>query len=231
MRPEAQAVIERYRRRDRQYSPLDPAVYQSRQEFERALIRWLKFVRIRTARELTTFEVGCGSGGVLLQLLRLGFEPKNLAGNELQPALAKRAREILPSAVRIYDGDALDLSLPSQQFDVVLQSLVFSSILDDSSQEDLARLMWKFTKPGGGVLSYDFDYNNPGNPDVRAVTLKRIRQLFPGANIKTWRITLAPPLSRIVTRLHPAAYGIANVFPFLRTHLLCWIAKDASLPD
>lgn len=228
MHPEAHAVIERYRRRRRQYSPLDPAVYQSRQEFERALIKWLKHLGVASAGHLRALEIGCGSGGVLLQLLRLGFQPRNIAGNELQPELVERARETLPAATRIYAGDASDLALLDGEFDIVIQSLVLSSILDDSFQQVLARRMWDLAKPGGGVLSYDFDYNNPANPDVRAVTIRRIRGLFPRGRITSWRLTLAPPLSRLVTRVHPALYTALNVLPFLRTHLLCWIEKPKS---
>jgi SAM-dependent methyltransferase len=230
MHPEAHAVIERYQRRHRQYSPLDPAVYQSRQELERALIKWLKYLGVTSAGHLRAFEIGCGSGGVLLQLLRLGFQPQNIAGNELQPELVERARATLPAATHIYAGDAADLTLPDGEFDVVIQSLVLSSILDDSFQQALARRMWDLAKPGGGVLSYDFDYNNPANPDVCAVTFKRIRQLFPHGHVTSWRLTLAPPLSRAVTRIHPAAYTFLNVVPFLRTHLLCWIAKPQLAP-
>jgi hypothetical protein len=39
------------------------------------------------------------------------------------------------------------------------------------------------------------------------------------------RVTLAPPISRRLTRVHPGLYGVINALPFLRTHLLCWIAK------
>ena len=48
---------------------------------------------------------------------------------------------------------------------------VFPSILDDSFQQKLADRMWALTKPGGGILWYDFIYNNPRNPDVRGVPL------------------------------------------------------------
>ena len=87
--------------------------------------------------------------------------------------------------------------------------------------------MWALVKPGGGVLWYDFVYNNPRNPDVRGVPLKHIRELFPRGKIYSWRITLAPPISRRVTRLHPALYAVFNLFPILRTHVLCWIQKPA----
>jgi hypothetical protein len=53
--------------------------------------------------------------------------------------------------------------------------------------------MWALTKPGGGVLWYDFIYNNPRNLEVRGVPLHRIRQLFPEGTIHHWKLTLARP--------------------------------------
>ena len=75
------------------------------------------------------------------------------------------------------------------------------------------------------MLWYDFTVNNPRNPDVRGVPLARVRELFPHGHITTRRVTLAPPISRLVCRVHPAAYGLFNALPWLRTHVLCWIAK------
>jgi hypothetical protein len=81
---------------------------------------------------------------------------------------------------------------------------------------------------GGFVKRWDYDfiYNNPRNPDVRGVPLKRIRELFPFGKIDSWRITLAPPISRRITRIHPVLYHVFNTFYFLRTHVLCWISKS-----
>ena len=39
------------------------------------------------------------------------------------------------------------------------------------------------------------------------------------------RLTLAPPISRRVTKVHPALYTLFNLLPFLRTHVLGWIKK------
>jgi hypothetical protein len=38
-------------------------------------------------------------------------------------------------------------------------------------------------------------------------------------------VTLAPPLARAVCALHPALYGVFNVLPLLRTHVLAWVHK------
>ena len=110
-------------------------------------------------------------------------------------------------------------------FDIVCQSTVFSSILDDGLQQRLAAAMWRWVRPGGGVLWYDFTHNNPSNRDVRGMRLVRVRELFPSGDIRYRRVTLAPPIARRVGRIHPSLYTAFNAFPFLRTHVLCWIGK------
>lgn len=222
---EGRAVHERYARRRQTYDPLEPWVLLTRQELERALCRWARRAYPGGLGQVTLLEVGCGSGGNLLQMLRLGMNPGNLSGNELQADRAEQARRVLPAAVRVDAGNALDLGQPSGSLDVVLQSLVFSSILDAQVQALLAARMWDWIRPGGGVLWYDFTVDNPANADVRGVPLRRVRELFPSAEVHSWAVTLAPPLSRRVTRLHPSLYASFNLVPWLRTHRLCWLRK------
>jgi hypothetical protein len=135
------------------------------------------------------------------------------------------ARRLLPSGVTLFEGDALRMELPPGSQDVVFASTVFSSLLDDAFQQRLADAMWRWAAPGGGVLWYDFTVDNPRNPDVRGVPLKRVRALFPHGEVQARRITLAPPIARAVTRVHPALYTLFNLLPPLRTHVLAWIAK------
>ena len=117
------------------------------------------------------------------------------------------------------------MKLEVSSFDIVYQSTVFSSILDLSVQNKLAAKIWSWVKPGGAVLWYDFTYDNPNNPDVKGVTLSRIRELFPEGIIHSKRVTLAPPISRRVCKIHPGLYTVFNALPLLRTHVLCWIQK------
>ena len=116
-------------------------------------------------------------------------------------------------------------SLPKASYDIVYTSTVFSSILDDSFQLMLAERMWSLLKPGGFILWYDFIYNNPWNQDVRGVKLRRVTELFPLGTLRCHKLTLAPPISRVVTRIHPRLYGLLNALPILRTHVLCEIEK------
>jgi SAM-dependent methyltransferase len=230
---ETDLVRERYARRQNRpviayYHPLYPAVYMAAQERERALIRWIHTCDLAPVEEKRVLEVGCGLGDNLLQFMRLGFRPENLTGNELLPDRLLKARERLPNAIALLQGDASELPLEVGQFDVVFQSVVFSSLLDEAFQRKLADRMWSLVKPGGGILWYDFVFNNPANPDVRGISEARIQTLFPEGTIKTWRLTLAPPISRKVTKLHPGLYTVCNLLPFLRTHRLCWIHKTGT---
>lgn len=226
---EIDEIRQRYQRRlsleGNPYNPLNADVCMGRQEKERALVRWIEKARLAPVSDLRLLEIGCGSGSNLMQFLQLGFLPENIVGNELLAERAAIARHFLPADTQILTGDASSLDLPDASFDVVLQSTVFTSILDNTFQERLAGRMWSLAKPGGGVLWYDFVYDNPRNPDVCGVPLRRVRELFPQGEMTAWRLTLAPPISRFVTRLHPSLYTVFNALPFLRTHVLCWIKK------
>jgi ubiquinone/menaquinone biosynthesis C-methylase UbiE len=127
--------------------------------------------------------------------------------------------------VALFEGDATQLDLAPASFDIVFASTVFSSLLDEAFQQRLADTMWRWVKPGGGVLWYDFTVNNPRNVDVRGVPLVRVRALFPQGRLQHERVTLAPPIARAVTRVHPSLYTVCNLVPLLRSHVLCWVQK------
>ena len=241
---ETQAVVLRYARRQSsnpqigaldRYSALRPEVWHALQERQRALLRGLAaFAQMRDGSTLSAanpmaswslVEVGCGDGGNLLDLLRWGFLPQHLLGLELLPERFDHARRVLPARTPLWLGDATQAPVAPASQDLVLQATVFSSLLDDQFQQQLARTMWSWLRPGGAVIWYDFTVNNPRNPDVRGVPMRRVKALFPQARIKSERLTLAPPLARALCRLHPALYPVFNRLPLLRTHVLAWLHK------
>lgn len=224
---EPEAVAERYARRavaDR-YSLLQPDVWQTVQERQRVMLRLFARLGWTELGSRRLVEVGCGAGGNLLECLRMGFAPVHLTGIELLPERHAMACQVLPVGLTLLQGDATKAAVPDAQADVVLQATVFSSLLDDGFQQQLASTMWRWLKPGGGVLWYDFTVDNPRNRDVRGVPLARVRALFPQGRVQHQRVTLAPPLARWACRVHPALYGALNVLPPLRTHVLAWIEK------
>jgi SAM-dependent methyltransferase len=226
---ETGALAARYARRhdgDR-YSFLRADVWQNVQERQRAMLRLFAALGLRDLAALRCVEIGCGGGGNLLELLRIGFSPENLSGIEFLPERYARARQVLPTGVQLTLGDATGLDLGVGSHDIVVAFTVFSSLLDDTYQRRLAARLWSWVRPGGGVLWYDFTVNNPRNRDVRGVPLTRVRALFPAAEIRSRRVTLVPPLARALTGLHPSLYTVFNVLPLLRTHLLAWIEKPS----
>lgn len=222
------ALAERYARRGdaQRYHPLQPDVWQGLQERQRAMLGL--FARAGwadlSARRIT--ELGCGSGGNLLELLRLGARAENLTGLELLPERHALARQVLPAATRVWQGDALCAPVAPASQDMVLVATVFSSLLDDAHQQRLADAAWSWLAPGGAVLCYDFAVDNPRNADVRGVPMRRLRELFPHAQFVARRVTLAPPLARWLCRWHPALYPLFNSLPWLRTHRLAWLQKN-----
>lgn len=235
---ETDAVAERYARREvvaqalsaageglGRYSLLQPDVWQTVQERQRALLQLFRAMGWHDLGVRRLVEVGCGSGGNLLEFLRCGFRPEHLTGLELLPERHAHARAMLPERVALHLGDATRAPLAPGSADLVFQATVFSSLLDDAFQQQLADAMWRWVKPGGAVLWYDFTVDNPHNPDVRGVPLKRVRALFPQATLRAQRLTLAPPIARRVCAMHPALYTLCNALPLLRTHRLVWLGK------
>jgi SAM-dependent methyltransferase len=224
---EPRAVAERYARRaaDDRYSLMRPDVWHTVQERQRAMLRLFARQGLNDLSAVRLMEVGCGAGGNLLELLRAGVRPEHLSGVELLPDRVEAARAVLPPTVVLHLGDALALEVPPASLDIVFVSTVFSSLLDDVFQQRLAEALWRWVRPGGAVLWYDFIVDNPRNRDVRGVPLSRVRALFPHGKVSASRLTLAPPIARAVTRLHPSLYTVFNILPLLRTHVLCWIAK------
>lgn len=228
---EPTAVQARYARRnavaDAQHYSLyaSASALQAQQERLRAMVQLWRAHGWYSLAGLHITEVGCGSGGNLHDLVRLGAEPERLQGLELLPERATQARATLPSALAIHAGDAASATIAPGSQQAVLAFTLFSSLLDASFRTGLAQRMWQWVAPGGGVLVYDFVVNNPHNPDVQGVPLAEVRRLFPHAQLHSRRITLAPPMAR---RLPGGMIApCAALLPFLRTHRLTWAVKPA----
>lgn len=165
-------------------------------------------------------DVGCGDGSDLEHLARSGWSEHLLAGVEIfEPAL-ERARQRLPGAT-LLAANAARLPFPDNSFDAALQTTVLSSIVDPRVRLAAVGEMFRVTRRGGLVISWDIR-SGGRNPNLAGIDRSEIRRLFlPYSDrVAVERATLALEiasrvpdwLARLLERLpflldHYAAYG------------------------
>jgi ubiquinone/menaquinone biosynthesis C-methylase UbiE len=197
------------------------------QERERHVLSLLDRYGLLPLSGKRILEVGCGTGKWLRDLIAWGADPETLYGVELLQASAARARRLCPQSVSIECGNAADLRFDSNSFDIVLQATVFTSVLDPDMKQAMAAEMMRVLRPQGVIIWYDFFFRNPNNPYVQPVTRDEICRMFPGFSIELRRVTLAPPLARLLApRSWPICATLAKLPP-LCTHYLGALRKPA----
>ena len=192
---------------------------------ERILLEQLRQYGCEDLQSKKLLEVGCGNGHWLREFVKWGAKPANVTGVELLDDRVREAKQLCPAVVEIMQGSAAKLEFPDEAFDLVLQSMVFTSILDSTLKQQVAREMMRVVKSGGFIFWYDYHVNNPYNSDVRGVKRREIYRLFPNCRIQLRRITLAPPLARILAPYSYLLCYLLEKFPPLCTHYLGIIRK------
>ena len=128
-------------------------------------------------------------------------------------------------------ADARSLPYSDESFDVVVAFTVFSSILELEFARQVAREMCRVLKPGGVVVHYDFQYNNPWNRNVRGVKRAEVENYFDGVHGGWKRLTLFPPLARRLGIFTPVLYPVLAAVPLFRTHLMGVLVKAGKAGD
>ena len=195
------------------------------QETEKLLLKKLR----RHGRDPLTgsrlLEVGCGSGYWLRQFMKWGVSPADVTGIDLRPEALSIAAKLCPQGVTLTCVNGSTLNFQNESFDLVLQSLVFTSILDEGMRQQMAQEMLRVVRKTGLIIWYDFHVNNPWNPNVRGVRKAEIGRLFPNCHIELERVSLALPLAKVLAPWSWIACHILGRFRFLNTHYLGVIQK------
>jgi SAM-dependent methyltransferase len=224
---EAARIRAEYERREREigrdfYALTSPPNLFARHGQERALLRGLRTANALPLESKRILEIGCGRGQWFGVFEDFGAVRQQLAGIDLDATRVGEAHARWPDAdIRV--GDATSLPWSDDSFDIVFQSTVFTSILDDEVRRACAREMLRVLARGGSIIWYDFRYDNPSNANVRGIPTREIAALFPSCTVNVEPVTLAPPLAR---RIVPHSWLLARGLERLRvlnTHLLAVI--------
>ncbi|MBK6732979.1 MAG: class I SAM-dependent methyltransferase [bacterium] len=230
---EAERIREAYAKRENRgrYSFFNKAYLLALQEVERELLflmgRALDRAGSQDLSQTRALDVGCGGGYWLRRMIDWGVDPANAHGLDLLPDRVERALTRLPAACDIRQADARAIPWPDGHFGLVSQFVMFSSVLSREVRAAIASEMLRVAAPGGLILWYDFHVDNPRNPDVKGVRMGEVRRLFPGAEIEARRVTVAPPLARVLLPRFAVVYNLVRLVPGVRTHWVAVIRKGA----
>jgi SAM-dependent methyltransferase len=210
---------------DERYSCFNNAHLLSLQQRERVLLAALKRHGIRSLASTSVLEIGCGNGHWLREFIKWGARPEHLTGIDLMADRVAEARHLSPPDVKTTVGSAIRLNESAGSVDIVLQSMVFTSILESSVRMQVAQEMLRVLKPDGLIIWYDYHVNSPGNREVRGVSRREIRRLFPSCRIELRRVTLVAPFARQIAPRFPSLSVLCGAIPWLCTHYLGIIRK------
>lgn len=227
---ERERILKEYERRKREipkdrYAIWNPAELFMRFSREKVAIELLHKNNAFPFSETKCLEVGFGKLGWLGTLIGWGVREENLYGIELDKERAILTKTILPKS-NLVVGDAEVMPFKESSFDFLIASTLFTSIIDKGVQKRVADEIIRVMKRGGHLLYYDFLYDNPKNPNVKGLKKKEILSLFSGLKFTIKKLTLAPPLARLIC---PISFTLANFlesFPFLRTHIMILFKKE-----
>lgn len=235
MSTEAERIRAEYARRKRElpgdlYSAAHPANLFMRQGRDRAILAVLRDAGMIPLRERRILDMGCGAGQWLADMESWGARREHLAGIDLVADRAEAARRrlceqraddgtLLAPGADIREGDATAVPWPDDTFDIVIQAMMFSSILDaDMRRRAAAEMVRVLKKPHGVILWHDFFVSDPRNPNVRAMRRSELKELFPGFEMRMRRVMLAAPLARkLAPRARPVAAALEGL-KLLDTH-------------
>jgi SAM-dependent methyltransferase len=197
--------------------------------------------------EASALDVGCGTGYYAHRLLEFGAA--SATGVDLMEDRIHAARTLYPT-VRFERANAAELPFDDGAFELVTQFVCLSSVIDSSMRSEIASEMWRVTRPGGTVISYDIrplpvplrvgrwcrvrrvrregSFAAPLTPTI-GISRRELGRLFPHASLRYESAGLDFELCAIAERSYLAAQLLTAV-PGLRAHALAVMRKPADRP-
>jgi len=164
-------------------------------------------------------DLGCGNGGLADVTRGAGLPIDRWIGVDLDPVSVREAA-VEHEWGQFMEGSADDLPFEDGAFEVVVASMLFSSLPTWNFERRVALEITRVLSPTGSLVWYDLRRRNPANRAVHAMTRRRIADLFPEWTAELRAVTLLPPLARRLGPLTGVAYPLLHSVGVLRSHLV-----------
>ena len=105
------------------------------QQRERNTLRFLEKHGLEKLEATRILDIGCGDGYWMREFVKWGANPRKVAGLDLLSSRVERAIGLSPNTMSFRVGNAEELPWDVGSFDLVIQSTVFSSILDPAVRD------------------------------------------------------------------------------------------------
>ena len=150
-------------------------------------------------------DIGCGTGENVLYLAEHGFVAAEFDGapTAIRKARAKAKRRGLKARFEL--ADALDLAVPEQLFDTVIDSGLFH-VFSDEDRVHFRDSLERVVRIGGTYFLMCFSDEEPGDWGPRRVTQAEIRSVFSDG----WRVNYIQP-SAFETNLGQSRAWLASI--------------------
>jgi len=207
----------------------NPEVLFQSLAYDRAIISSFASTNLDT-ETAKILDVGCGKGGSVINLIRLGFSPHNLYGIDVLKDSIAEAKIKFPN-INWLHGDASQIRFEDNFFDCVMESTMFLQMIDDELSGKIAKEMIRVTKRGGYILLIDWRYSHPFRKEYKGLSKKRIAKLFDvGTKTSVFKIhkgALVPPIGRFISKNIPSVYFVLqSLFPFLVGQVAAVLRKN-----
>jgi len=167
----------------------------------------------------TLLDLGAGEGGDCDRFGQFGFRRERIVALDvLLDSLRKGRTE--HGWLAAIQAEGVHLPFQDATFNVVYQSTMLSSVLDQGRRRRILREVQRVLAPGGLFVSYDTRYPNPWNRNTHPVSAAEVRDAFPRCQVRSRSTTPIPQLVRLFRGLPRSALRAMEWIPLLRSHRL-----------
>jgi ubiquinone/menaquinone biosynthesis C-methylase UbiE len=203
---------------DRNTMRTNPGILFQLLAWEVCIVRAIYNIKHETS-SAKILDVGCGNGSEIYLLIRLSYSPSNITGIDIQEIRVSEARKLYPQ-INFVHGDASKMEFDSNSFDLIYESTMFATLPDDNLSLSIAREMMRVCKPDGYILLVDWRTPNPFDRNYKALTRKRLNNLFAVGKdtnlLGVYKGALVPPIGRFLSSHLPSFYFmVGKISPFL----------------